>query len=97
MEKVEWYIHRMEYYSADKEGANTICSNMGGPRDHHTKRYKPIRERQISYDFTYIWTLKKMIQMNLLVKQKHTPRHRKHICGYKGEREVGRGKLGAWD
>ena len=63
---------------------------MGGPRDHHTKRCKPIRERQIPYDFTYIWTFEKMIQMNLFAKQKHTPRHRKQICGY--QRRKGGGK-----
>ena len=63
---------------------------MGGPRDHHTKRCKPIRERQISYDFTYIWTFEKMIQMNLFAKQKHTPRHRKQTCGY--QRRKGGGK-----
>ena len=32
---------------------------MDGPRDYHTKRSKPARERQISYDITYMWNLKK--------------------------------------
>ena len=32
------YIYTMEYYSAiKKERNNAICSNMDGPRDHHTK------------------------------------------------------------
>ena len=31
---------------------------------------KSNRERQISYDITYMWNLKKMIQMNLFTKQK---------------------------
>ena len=31
---------------------------MGGPRDDHTKQSKSERERQISYDITYIWNLK---------------------------------------
>ena len=31
---------------------------MDGPRDDHTKRSKSDRERQISYDITYIWSLK---------------------------------------
>ena len=34
------------------------------------------RERQI-YDITYMWNLKKMIQMNLFRKLKQTHRHRK--------------------
>ena len=31
---------------------------MDGPRDYHTKRSKSDRERQISYDITYMWNLK---------------------------------------
>ena len=33
---------------------------------------KSDRERQISYDITYMWNLKKMIQTNLFIKQKLT-------------------------
>ena len=31
---------------------------MAGPRDFHTKWSNPNRERQISYDVTYMWNLK---------------------------------------
>ena len=31
---------------------------MDGPRDYHTKRGKSDRERQISYNITYMWHLK---------------------------------------
>ena len=41
---------------------NAIHSNMDGPRDYHTKWSKPDRERQISYDITYMWNLIKMIK-----------------------------------
>ena len=44
--------------SHKKEQNNTICSNMDGPRDYHTKRSKSDSERQI-YDITYMWNLKK--------------------------------------
>ena len=37
---------------------NVICSNMDGPRDYHTKWSKLNRERQVSYDITYMWYLK---------------------------------------
>ena len=47
---------------------------------------KSDRERQISYDITYMWNLKKMIQANLFIKQKLTHRCRKQTYGYKGER-----------
>ena len=43
---------------------------MEGPRDYHTKSSKPVRERQIPYDITYMWHLRKMIQMNLFIKWK---------------------------
>ena len=42
---------------------------MDGPRDYHTKWSKSDRERQISYDSTYVKS-KKLIQVNLIVKQK---------------------------
>ena len=31
---------------------------MDGPRGYHTKWSKSDRERQISYDITYLWNLK---------------------------------------
>ena len=49
----------MEYYSAiKKEQNNAICSNVDATRDYHTKWSKADRERQISYDITYMWNLK---------------------------------------
>ena len=35
-----------------------ICSNMDGPRDYQTKWSQSDRERQIPYDFVYMWNLK---------------------------------------
>ena len=32
---------------------------MNGPRDCHTEWSKSDRERQMSYDITYMWNLKK--------------------------------------
>ena len=45
--------------SHKKEWNNAICSNMDGPRDYHSEWSKSDRERQISYDHTYVWNLKK--------------------------------------
>ena len=42
-----------------EEWNNVICSNMNGPRDCHTEWSKSDRERQISYNSTYMWNLKK--------------------------------------
>ena len=41
-----------------KEWNNSICSNMDGPRDYHTKWSMSEKERQIPYDITYMWNLK---------------------------------------
>ena len=65
------YMYTVEYYSAIKrEWNNAIGSNMDGPRNYHIKWSKSDRKRQISYDITYMWNLKKMVQMNLFIKQK---------------------------
>ena len=36
---------------------NTICSNLDGSRDYHTKWSKSDRDRQIPYEIPYIWNL----------------------------------------
>ena len=70
---------------------------MGGPGDYHTKWSKSDRERQISYDITYMQNILKMIQMNLSTKQKQTHRPREWTYGYQGGRGKGRDRLGVWD
>ena len=46
-----------------------------------------VRERQISYDITYMWNLKKkMVQMNLFTKQKQSHRYKNKLTVTKGER-----------
>ena len=36
-----------------------VCSNVDGPRDGHTEWSTWGKERQIPYDITYMWDLKK--------------------------------------
>ena len=55
--------------SHKNEQNNAFCSNMDRPRDYHVKWSKSDRERQISYDVTYLCNVKKMIQMTLFTKQ----------------------------
>ena len=43
------------------------------------------RERQISYDITYMWNLKKMIQMSLFTKKKQMYRIQNQTYGFKVE------------
>ena len=41
-----------------KKGENcTLCDSMDGPGEHSAKWNKPVRERQILYDFTHMWNL----------------------------------------
>ena len=86
----------MEYYSAiKKEWNNGSCSNMDGFRDYHTQWSKSDRERQMSYDITYMWNLKKWYKGTYL-QNRNRLTDRKQTYGYQmGKR--GRDKLGIWD
>ena len=46
-----WYINTMGYFSAIKKWNNSLCSNMDGPRDCHTKWSKSEKEK---YHMTYL-------------------------------------------
>ena len=61
-------IYNGMYSTIKKRWSNAICSNMDGPRDYHTEYSESDRQRQISYDITYVWTLIKMIQKHLFIK-----------------------------
>ena len=64
------YTHTQWYITAIKVKWNiAICSNIDGPKGYHSKLSKSDRERQILCDITYMWNLKKIIQMNLHIKQ----------------------------
>ena len=52
----------IDYYSSIKKEQNLgFCDNIDGPRGYYAKRNKSDRERQISYDFTYILNLRNQI------------------------------------
>ena len=61
-----------------------IWIHMDGLGNYHTKGSESKRERQISWDITYLWNLKK-IQINLFTKQRQTHRYRKQVYGAKEE------------
>ena len=55
-----WYIYVMECYSViKKDEILPFAATYIGSRDYHTKWSKSDRERQVSYDITYMWNLKK--------------------------------------
>ena len=53
-----------------------------------------VRERQKSYGISYMWNLKKLIQMNLFTKQNQTPRFWNQIYDYQRENVGGGISLG---
>ena len=54
-----WFIYIVEYYSAIKKNENCHLQQHGWTWGFYAKWNKSDRERQISYDFTYMWNLKK--------------------------------------
>ena len=52
-----WFIYTAILHSCKKEGNLTFCDNMDGPGEYHAKWNKPVRERQVPYDLTYMWNL----------------------------------------
>ena len=81
--------HTMEYYSAVKRN-NAICHNIDGLRNDHTEWSKPDRERQISYEITYMWNLKKKkyIYKWIYIQKRNRPTNiESKFMNTKGERE----------
>ena len=54
----EKYIYDGILLNHGTEWNNATCSSTDGPRDDHTKRSKPERERQVPYGISYMWSLK---------------------------------------
>ena len=88
-----WYLHKMDF-SHKKEWNNAIYSNMDGPRDYQIKWSKSDRQKQISYDFIYIWNLKNDTNEHIY----KTDLWRKtQIYDYQRGSGGGGEKLGVWD
>ena len=75
-----WYINTMGYFSAIKKWNNSLCSNMDGPRYCHTEWSKS--EKEISFDITYLWNLKKWYRWAYL-QNRNSHRCRKQTYGYR--------------
>ena len=71
------YIYNGILLSHKKGWGNAICSNMDGLRDHHTRLTKSERERQISYDITYMCHLKNETKEPIYKTNKHRLRIQK--------------------
>ena len=59
------YIHIQ--WSTTQPKKNEIWSNVGGPRKYHAQQNK--REREILYDITHMWSLKKKMNVYSKIKK----------------------------
>ena len=83
------HIYNGILLSHKKEWNNAICSNMDGPRDYHTKWNKSERERQISYDITYMWNLKRRYKWTYIQNGNRLTDIENKLTVTKGERAGG--------
>ena len=51
------HLHNGILLGHKKEENFNVCDGMDGPGEHYAKWNKPVRERQIPYDFTHMWNL----------------------------------------
>ena len=51
------YLHNRILLGHKKEGNLTLCNSLGGPGEYYAKWNKWVKERQVPYDFTYMWNL----------------------------------------
>ena len=86
-EDVVW-IYNGILLSHKKQWNNVICSNMVGPRD-YVKWSKSDRERQISYNITYRWNLKKRYKWTYLQNRNKFTDTENKLMVTKVEREGG--------
>ena len=63
--KVVVHLHKGKLLSHEKEGNLTFCKSMDGPGEYYAKWSKPVKERHVPHDFTYIWNL---MEKNKLTK-----------------------------
>ena len=68
-----WYLSNGVLLGHEKEWNNAICNNMGRPRDYHIKWSKSDRQRQISYDITYMCNLKKNLYQPTYTQNRSRP------------------------
>ena len=83
------WIYNGILLSHKKEWNNAICSNMNEPRNYHTKWSKSDRERQISYDITYMWNLKKWYKWTHLQSRNRFTDIESKLMVTKGESKEG--------
>ena len=91
------HIYNGILLSHKKEWNNAICSNIGGPRDYHTKWSKSEKERQIPYNIADMWNLKYDTKELVYRTEIDSQTQKTNLWLPKGIAGVGGDKLGGWD
>ena len=60
IKKIYIHTHNGIPLSNEKDWNLAICNNVDGTGGYYAKWNKSVRERQILYDFTHMWTLRKL-------------------------------------
>ena len=55
--KAVMHLQNQLLLSCKKEGNLTFCTSMDAPEQYYAKWNKLVREREMPYDFTYMWNL----------------------------------------
>ena len=69
------HIYNETLLSYEKEGNNAICSNVDRSGGHYAKR----NVRQVLYDITYMWNLKKKYNKLVSITERQTHRYRGQV------------------
>ena len=59
--KTMGHLHNGILLGTKKEENFTLCDSIDGLREHYGKWNKPVRRREIPYDFTHMWNLTKNV------------------------------------
>ena len=51
------HLHNGILLDHKKEGNLTFCDSMDGPGEYYAQWNKPVRIREMPYDFTYMWNV----------------------------------------
>ena len=90
-QKTVVHSHNEILHSRKKEGTLTFCESMNGLGEHYAKWNKPVSERQIPYDLTYMWNL---MDKNKLRKQKQLIDTENRLTAVRAEVGWGLGEIG---
>ena len=92
--KKMWYLYTMEYYSAIRRNEVVPFAETWMDLEMIILSESD-RERQLSYDITYMWNLKKYTNELIYKTTRLTDRENKLMVTKVGG--VGRDKLGVWE